>query len=103
MKYKVNDWVRHIHNSEVVVKVESVEEDCFQSSFSWCCSYEEFQPWIPLPNEWFFDGAHKELLKNESFDGYQLVSFNQHRKGFNSLLKNCEPFNGELPEFLKKI
>lgn len=107
-KFKVGDWIENIKGSR---HIECLTENRLNEITSFECIYDNYKLWKPNIGDfcWFYD-KKKSLGQNvyPTFgkfigldeDGFYICSLVDvyHEEVF----KHCEPFIGELPQFLLK-
>lgn len=102
MEFKVGDWVRF--RKDKIGKIRSVYQDKEYTLHNvispagngrYCAYHTEFSKheltlWQPKEGEWVCVDRYDDNL-------FTVCKFNSHFLDY----KDCEPFNGELPSFLK--
>jgi len=116
-KFKAGDWVRHIQNPEVIVKVNSINEEyqTFNSEWSWSSAEEDFDLWIPQEGEWCWFSYNtvenpilaqfEKIIDDDDHIMYEAKIQRQGRENTAITYEEfsvCEPFIGVLPSWIKE-
>lgn len=105
-KFKTGDWIRQ---GDYVIKVHRMDSDYYYDKVKGCIAIDKAEKWEPKRGElcWFWTPAEKLIPKLGKF--LQMERHNQYYASFGngnytcSSHLFCEPFIGELPEYIKEL